>query len=219
MNKFYIYCLLILTIIPLFGCKKSNKPTTLVDNKSYINDFELIQENPNRDTRIKITSPKAIIDPLNNDIEIFESTIEILNQYGQDFRVESGNSILNNLSNVIRVYNNVNISFSDNDEYYVSTDSFNWDLNKSIIEIDNPLDINFDNSKIIATSGLYNIDQSLLKIDNTEFNRNIYNSDGKEEYQIEIKSDFANWFKKENTLLFTSSNKQVETTIKFLFTK
>jgi len=31
--------------------------------KSYINDFELLQENPNNQTSVKITSPNAIIDP------------------------------------------------------------------------------------------------------------------------------------------------------------
>ena len=39
-------------------------------------DFELLQENPNNQTSVKITSPKAIIDPSNNNLEILESTIE-----------------------------------------------------------------------------------------------------------------------------------------------
>ena len=65
----------------------------------------------------------------------------------------------------------------------------------------------------------YNIDSSLLKIDNTRFNRKINNSEGVGEYQVEIKSDFAKWFKNDNKLVFTSNEKQVETTIKFLLTK
>ena len=128
-------------------------------------------------------------------------------------------STLDNTSNIIRVYNNVKISFLDNQDYYVSTNSFNWNLNSSLIDINNPLNINFNNTEIDATKGLYNIETSLLKIDDTKVNRNIYNPDGLEEYQIEIKSDFAKWFKNENTLVFTSDNKQVETTIKFLLTK
>ena len=63
---------------------------------------------------------------------------------------------------------------------------------------------------------MYNIDSSLLKIDNSEFNRYIYNSEGEDEYHFKIKSDFAKWFKKDNTLVFTSNEKQVETTINFL---
>ena len=66
----------------------------------------------------------------------------------------------------------------------------------------------------------YNLNKKInVKIDNTEFNRNIDNSKGKEEYQIEIKSDFAKWFKNDNTLVFTSKDKQVETTINFLLTE
>ena len=75
MKYLQIYFLLIFTNLPLFGCQKSNKSSTLIDNKSYINDFELLQENPNNQTSIKISSPKATIDPTNNDIEIFESSI------------------------------------------------------------------------------------------------------------------------------------------------
>ena len=219
MKSFNIYLLIILTIFPILGCQKSNKSITQIDNKSYINDFELLQENPNNETSIKITSPKAIIDPTNNDIEIFESSIDILNKNGKDFQIKSGNSTLNNLTNIIRVFNNVNISFLNNDDYYITTNSFDWDLNNSVIEINNLLNINLDNSSIIATNGFYNIDSSLLKVDNTEFNRNIYNSEGKEEYQLQIKSDFAKWFKNDNTLVFTSNEKQVETTINFLLTE
>ena len=219
MNKLPSYFLLIITILPLLGCQKINKSATQIDNRSYINNFELLQENPNKETRVKITSPKAIIDPTINDIEIYESSIEIMNENGIDFQVESGNATLNNLSNNIRVFNNVNISFLKDSDYNISTNSFNWDLNTSVIDINNPLDINFENTKINASKGFYNIDSSLLKIDNTRFNRKINNSEGVEEYQVEIKSDFAKWFKNDNKLVFTSNEKQVETTIKFLLTK
>ena len=219
MNIFQIYFLVIFSILSLFGCQKSNKYTTQIDNKSYINDFELFQENPNNQTSIKITSPKAIIDPTNNDIEIFDNLIEIFNENGQDFIVKSGNSTLNNLSKSIRVYNNVKLSFLNNYDYFITTNSLEWDLNSSIIDINNYLNINLDNTQIIASNGTYNVDSSLLRIHNTEFNRNIYNSEGIEQYQIKIKSDFAKWFENENILVFTSNNKQVESTFKFLLTK
>ena len=219
MNYLPIYFLLIITTLPLFGCQKSNKSSIQIDNKSYIKDFELLQENPNNQTSVRITSPKAIIDPTNNDIDIFESSIEILNKNGQDFKVKSGNSTLNNLTNSIRAFDSVKISFLDKQDYYITTNSFDWDLNTSIIDINDPVNINFDNTIINATSGFYNIDSSLLKIDNSEFNRSIYNSKGEEEYQVKIISDFAKWFKKDNTLVFTSNEKQVETTINFLLTQ
>ena len=214
-----IYVLLLFTILPLFGCQKSNKSSTQVVKKSYITDFQLLQQNPNNQTRIKITSPKAIIDPTNNDIEIFDSSIDLINQDGQDLNVKSGNSTLNNLTNTIRVFNSVNISFLSNQDYSITTNSFVWDLKSSIIDINNPVVINFDNTLINATNGLYNIDLSLLKIDNSEFNRYIFNSDNHKKYQINIISDFAKWFKNDNTLEFISNNKQVETTVNFLLTE
>ena len=219
MKYLHIYFLLILTILPLSGCQKSSKYSSKTDNKSYINDFELLQVNPNNQTSVKITSPKAIINPRNNDIEIFDSSIEIINQNGQDFKVKSGNSILNNLSNLIKVFNNVNISFLNNSEYLISTNSLDWDLNTSVIDINNPLIINFKNSKIIATNGFFNIESGLLNIENTELNRYIYNSEGREKYHVEIISEFTKWYKRDNTLFFTSNENQVETTIKFLLTE
>jgi len=216
---FNLYFLLIFSILPLLGCKQSNKSNKQIDIKSYINDFELLQENPNNQTSVKITSPKAIIHPTNNDIEIFDSSIQITNKNGQDFQVKSGNSTLNNLSNFIRVYNNVNISFLDNEDYYINTNAIGWDLNTSVINMKNLLNISFDSSKIIASNGTYNIESNLLKLDNTQFNKHIYNSDGHQVSQVEIKSEFAKWFKNENTLVFTSNDKQVETTIKFLLTE
>ena len=47
MKNLPIYFLLIITTLPLFGCQKSSKSYTEIDNKSYINDFELLQDNPN----------------------------------------------------------------------------------------------------------------------------------------------------------------------------
>ncbi len=218
MNIFTKYILSLLTILPLLACQSTNttKSNTKLDNKSFIKNFELVQENNSNDTRIRITSPKAIIDPKSNDIEIFESSIEILNKNKVEIKVSSGNSTLNNLSNTIRVFNNANISFLNNEDYFIRTNSFNWDLNTYIIDIENPLNINFNNTNIIASNGFFNIDLNLLKIYNSRFNRSVFNSDGKEQYQIKINSDFAKWLKNENTLFFLSNEKQVETTIKFL---
>ncbi len=219
MKSLQIYFLLVFTIFTQFGCQKTNKTNILIDNKSYINNFELLQERPDNQTSVKITSPKAIIDPLTNDIEIIESSIEILNKNNEGLIVKSGKSTLNNFSNFIRVFNNVNISFLKDRHYYITTNSLDWDLNRSVININNPFNINFDSSYINASNGLYNIDLSLLKIENTEFHRNIYNSDGNVEYKVDIKSDFAKWFKNDNKLIFTSNNKQVETTINVLLTE
>ena len=219
MKFFSIYFLLIISIIPILGCEKSTKYRTEVDNKSYIINFELLQENPNNDTSIKITSPKAKVDPSNNNLEILESTIELLTKDGQDFKIKSGNSILNNITNSIKVFDNVNISFLDKPDYYITTNSFLWDMQTSIIDINNPVKVNFNNINITATNGSYNIDSKLLEIENSDFNRVNFNSDGHVDYEIKIKSDFAKWFKTDNTLVFRSKEKQVETIINFLITK
>ncbi len=216
MKQTYLYFLIVLAIYPLLGCQKSSKPIAQLDNNSYITNFELLQKNTSNDTRIRITSPKATLDQTNNIIEIVESSIEIINKDGQDFKVKSGYSTINNMSNLINVFNNVTISFIDNKDYYITTNSFTWDLNTSIIDINSPLNMNLDNTKILATNGLYNLDLSKFKIANSVFNRNFFNSDGKKTYQVEIKSDLANWLKNENSLEFKSNDKQVETTINFL---
>ena len=106
-----------------------------------------------------------------------------------DVLIKSGNSTLNNSTNLIKSYNNVNISILETENYFVITDSFVWDLNSSTINLTNPLDINFGNTMITSSSGIYNINSSLLKIDNNIFKRSVYNSDGIEQYQIEIISD------------------------------
>ena len=67
MNKFPFFIFSIFTVLPLFACQKTQVKTIEVDNKSYINDFELLQENTKNNTRIKITSPQATLDPTNNN--------------------------------------------------------------------------------------------------------------------------------------------------------
>ena len=213
MKQIHIYFHLILSVFPLLGCQRFTKVTSQFDPKSYITNFELLQKNISNDTRVRITSPKAILDQENNDIEIVETSIEITNKRGQDFQVKSGYSTLYNLSNLIKVYNNVTISFMDNKDYYISTNSFDWDLNNSIIDINSPLTMNLDNTQIKATNGFYYIDSKVFKIDNSVFNRNFYTSDGKKKYHVQIKSDLTKWLKNENKLVFTSNDKQVETTI------
>ncbi len=215
MSKFVLYLFTLFQIIPLLACQRVEENSSEIDNKSYINDFELSQKNTMNDTLVKITSPKAIIDPINNDIEIFDNLITIINNNGTDVQVRSGNSTLNNSSNLIRVFNNVNISMLDNKKYNVHTDSFIWDLNSSNINLNSPLDINFDNTKIYSLSGSYNISLNQLIINENILQRTVFNTEGKEQYKIEVLSDTANWNKYENILEFTSNNNQVETTIQF----
>ena len=219
MIKSNIYFPIIFFLLTLLGCHSSYKPNSELNNNSYITNFELLQENPTNDTQVRITSPKAILDPNNNDIEIFESAIEIINKQGQNLIVNSGKTTLNNSSDLIKVFNNVKITFMDNSDYYILTNSFNWDLNTSILKIDSPIKMNLDNTNIIASNGIYNINSSLFNIDNSIFSSNAYNSEGIKQYVLQIKSDLAKWFKNENMLVFTSNDKQVEATINFLATE
>ena len=219
MKYFYIYFLLISFILPLFGCQQTKETSTEINNNSYINNFELLHEIPKNQISVKITSPKAIIYPKNNDIEIFQSSIDIYKKNSQDFNVRSGYSTLNNLSNIIKGYNNVSISLLDGNDYYITTNSFDWDLNTSDINMTNSININLGDTYITANNGIYNIDASFLKIDNPEFNRNVFNSKGLKKYHVKIKADLAKWYKLDNRLEFISNEKQVESTIKFLSTK
>ena len=219
MNKLTIVIFSIVTIFPLFACQKNQVKTDDVDNKSYINDFELLQENRRNNTRIRITSPQATLDPTNNNIEITDSSIYILNTSGKDINIISGKSSLNNYKNLIRVYKDVKISLINNKNSFIITDSFDWDLSKSTIDLNNPLDINFDNTNISSSKGLYNIDSSELEINNNIFNRNIFNKEGEQIYKIMIIADLARWNKDGNSLEFSSNDKQVETTVEFLSIK
>ena len=216
MQKGILYLILVFSVFPLMSCQRSNNNIVEVDNNSYISDFELVQKNQDNDSIIKIISPKAIIDNFNNGIKIFDSSIEISNKNLKDIIIKSGNANLNNIDNIIKVFNNVNISLVDSKNYFVNTESFIWDLSKSSINLDKPLDIDLDNTNITSSSGSYNIKLGELKIINNYFNRSIFNNDGKEKYQIEITSDVAKWIKNDNTIEFKSNNKQVETTINIL---
>ena len=216
MQKGFLYLIILFSVVPLMSCQKTNNNIVEVDNSSYISDFELVQKNQTNDSIIKIISPKAIIDNFNNDIKIFDSSIEISNKDLKDIKIKSGKATLNNLDNIIRVSNNVNISLVDSKNYFVNTESFIWDLSKSRINLDKPLDIDLDNTNITSSSGSYNIKLGELKIMNNYFNRSLFNKEGKEKYQIEITSDVAKWIKNKNTLEFKSNNKQVETTINIL---
>ena len=218
MRKINIYIIFLFLVIPIYGCKKIEDLNKL-DANSYINNFELLQENPNNESKIKISSPEAIIDSMYNDIQIFDGTIYVINKNGQDFQVKSGNSTLNNSSNMLHVYNKVNISLIDSKDFYILTNSLNWDLNASNIELDNPLYINFENTKINSLNGSYDINSNLLKIYKNIFNRKIFNKKDENLYNIKILSEKAMWYQNDNSIEFSSPNSQVEATIDFLRTK
>ena len=219
MNRYSLYLLTIITLLPLFGCQKTNQQVTEANNKSYINDFELIQENSENDTSIIINSPQAIIDTSNNNIDIFNSSIKIINSNAQDIQVRSGKSSLNNYKSLIRFYNNVNITFLNTSNSFINTDSFEWDLKSSIIRLDNPLQINFKDTTINSSNGSYDLDSDQLSINNNIFNRNIFDKDGGLIYQINILADSVKFLKANQLLEFNSERKQVETTINFLSIK
>ena len=219
MSRFLLYLFIVFTSFPLLACQKDKYKTLEIDNNSYINEFELLQENPNNDYSIRIKSPRATLDSIKKNIQISDGSIEILNKNTNNILVTSGITTFNNSSNIIKVSNNVNISLLDMKNYFILTDSFDWDLNTSNIELNKPLDINFDTTKITSISGSYNIQLGYLKINNNVFNRSIFNNDGKERYNIEIISDLAKWRSDDNSLEFESNKRQVETTVDFLTIK
>ena len=216
MNRYLLYLVILYTILPLFACQKTVKKNLETDYNSYINEFELIQENPKNDTRIKITSPKAVISTQSKDIEIFDSSMKIFSKDGNDVEILAANLTLNNPKNLIRAYNNVSINLINNTSSFIRTNSLDWDLNNSNIEIDSPLDFNFKNTSIDSDNGSYNIDLSQLKLNNNIFRRSIMNNNGEAIYHIIIKSDMAQWLNNNKSLEFSSNNNQVETIINFL---
>ena len=219
MYKNHINTISLFFILPLIACQKTKVESNDIDNLTYINNFELLQENPSKDTTIKIISPKATINPTNNDIQIFNSSIEVIKTNGQSFQIKSINSTLNNYKNLIRAYNNVYISLLDDKNSFIKTNSVDWDLDSSNINLNSPLQINSKNTTIISSDGIYNIELGQLKINNNIFNRSIFNEKGEYLYKIRIIADMAKWIKDNNSLQFTSNNKQVETTIDFLGVK
>ena len=90
MTKFILYFFTFSSIFPLIACQKIDNDTFDIDNKSYINNFELIQKNTFNDTLVKINSSQAVIDISNNDIDIIDSSIEIQNNIGPDVIVKAG---------------------------------------------------------------------------------------------------------------------------------
>ena len=219
MIKLLYFLSFIPAILSLTSCKPFKIDNNIIDNKSYINEFDLLQENPKNSTSIRIQSPQAIIDPSNNDIEILDSNILIFNKDESNLLVESGKSRLNNTDNIIHVFNNVFISLIDLKDSFIKTDSFKWDLNKSNIDLDSPLDINFNNTQIFSNRGLYNIKLGIFKLDNVVFYRNIFDNKGHTRYQIKISSDYGKWFKEDKRIEFISVKRQVESVINFLSNK
>ncbi len=219
MIKLIRYTVTFSSILTLLACQNQNNNVLEIDNKSYITEFELIQENPKNGTRVEIKSSKAKIDPRNNDIEILDSSIMISNNNVQDVHIKSGTSILNSFKNSIQGYNNVYISLLDGSNSFIKTKSLNWNLNTANIIFNNPILINISNTSIHSTDGIYNTESNLIKINNNVFKRNIYNSEGEDKYTIEIISDNAKWFKNMQLLEFSSKGSQVETTINFLTSK
>ena len=219
MNKSKLYFFILVISLPIIGCQKNYQTIEDVDNISYIKEFELLQKNSDNKNTIKITSPKASLDPVKNLIEISSGSIQISNNKGNDLLIKSGMSVIDNTNKFIKIYDNVNISFFDTNNYTLYTKSVNWDLNKSNIDLNSSLYIDFDKSKIISENGTYNLNSTILKLYNNKFNRSIFSMNGAEKYQIEIVSDIAKWIKKNNSIEFTSNDKQVETTINILSIK
>ena len=215
-SRYFFNLLTYIILLPLFACQKSETNIIDSDQNSYINDFELIQKNSLNDTTIKINSPKATIDQVTSDIEIQNSNIKILNNKNNSIEIKSGKSILNNSNNLIRVYNNVYIALLDNKDSHITTDSFEWDLNTSNINLNSPLNISFKDTKIFSKYGSYNINLNNLVLNENIFKRDTYNIKANKQYEIQITSDIIKWFKKDNIIEFISDNNQVETTINFL---
>ncbi len=219
MNKFIKYFILFFSFLPLSSCNRSIDLIKESDNNSYIDDFELTQKNESNNTIIKIKSPKAIINSSKNNITIYKSRIKILNKDQADIEVFSGEANLDNLNNVISAFNDVSINLINNKDSFIKTNAIKWNLNESFFDLNQEVNLNLKNTNLISNSGTYDINNNLLNLSNIYFYRDIYNNNNRKYLEFKIKSDKAQFISRDNTLIFTSGNNQVETTIDFLNVK
>ena len=213
MHNLHKLILFSILFFPLSSCQNSSNLRSEIDNKGYLTEFNLIQENPINNSTIIINSPKAIIDQKNNDLKIFDSSIEFNDTSNSNIFIKSGESSINQSTNTIESIDNVNISFGHDNLSNITTDKLFWNLDTSIIVIDSKLIFNFDDTKILSDKGIYFTNISQLILDNVFYQKNFTNAQGDQIYNIIIKSDSASWLKENKLLEFTSTNKQVESNI------
>ena len=218
MKNIFLITITLFYIIPLLSCKREVSTTDQNDNKSYLSDFELIQERPNN-TKIEITSPKAILSSISQNLEIYNTNVKITNFQGISYDIISGKSFLHNANQTIRLFNDVIITGFEKDDSKITTSEFTWFLDKSLINLDNNLKINFNNTKIYSTNALFNLNNNLMHLYSVEFYREINNQNGRNNNLVTIIADNAKWQKQDGIIEFTSNQKQVETTIDFLAVK
>ena len=213
MNNNLAFTLSIFISLSLISCKSNTNLSNNNDNNTHITDFELIHENPANNTKIRINSPKARLDSSTQNIQIFKNEIEIINQPDKIIKIQSGNATINNATKFISAANNVIISDSEQPINSIETRQLYWDLNDSIINLDNELSINLPNTNIYSKKGNYDLNLDLVYLHEVLLTRTINTIDGFRSYEITITADKSKWLKEHNSLEFTSDNGQVETTI------
>ena len=205
-----------------------NKPKPLIE----INQITLLENTLNLIKTLGIEKvlintfylKKYIEDFINN--KKFDLNIKIIEE--KEIILDTGGGTLNLIKNTEE---NDFISFNPdtfwskkNSNEILSMESLY--LSKSIKNILMVVNKNKSFDKKLKGDFLLNSNK-LLKSDQNEyiytgcqiFNRSIFNDDGEPIYIIKIIADSAKWLKDNNSLEFTSNDKQVETTINFLSIK
>ncbi len=213
MKSNLVFTLSICMSLSLISCKNNRSIEKNIDYNSHITDFELIHDNPLNNTKIIINSPKAILDSSTQNIQIKDNKMEIIDKSETNVTIKSGNATFNNKTKIISATDNIVITDSQNQASSIETSMLNWNLNNSIINLDNEMLINLPNTNIYSKEGTYNISLDLIKLNDVLFTSTSNTKNGLTSYEISITADNTKWLKENNSLEFTSEKGQVETTI------
>ena len=216
MNRIFNTALLSISLLITSSCKINRDNINKPDEYSYLTNFEMVQQRADKINKVIISSPKAILNPTNNQIDIIRSNIEIINNNGKKFNIKSGKALLDNSNKQINISKDVTIIGDNYDKSYIKTNSLTWNLEKSSINIQNDLTITLKNTKIYSINGFYDLNKGRIDLNSVELYRDIFNKNGFKSHSIIVLADRGNWVKENNDFKFTSGENQVETTVKFL---
>ncbi|ABX08829.1 LPS export ABC transporter periplasmic protein LptC [Prochlorococcus marinus] len=210
-SKKYIlkFSALIFIFFSIASCTHSSQDSN--DYLYSINKFNLNQSDAEGNKLFDLTSPSAIIDNVNKQIETSTANIIIYNSKKPLYNIKSNSSKINDNGKIMYLDGNVKLQNIENKNIFIKSTKVEWHTQKSSINFLGDVFGNFNTTSIRSKRATYNLNlERITFYDIYDFN---IISDNSRKKIFKVYASSAIWDGKSGTFEFFTNDQPVKSQV------
>tara|TARA_Y100001968_G_C19375455_1_gene727378 strand:+ start:480 stop:1136 length:657 start_codon:yes stop_codon:yes gene_type:complete len=208
--KFNSILIFFFTLISVISCSNNEEIST--NNDFSITNFKLNQLDRAGRPHFNLSSTKATIDPITNDIEADDVAITIPSKNALFNKINASKALIDKVNNKLYLIDNVKLVGFKDKTSVLYANNIKWNINKQKIFINGNIRLKYMNTYITSSKAIYSEHTNEIVFTGIT-NYTLYKDNISKFPLINLKADYAKIDNNSKKIEFSSTNSQVESIV------